>query len=106
MEALLRCVGCNPALQREVARLRDQLHMTRDALVKRCPADDWSIVQTAERNVSRMYECKICMEKKIEVVVLPCGHAFSCRACHARTPLECSICRTKIEAHTYITFQT
>merc|ERR1719431_146673 len=48
-------------------------------------------------------ECKICLDKKINTVILPCGHACCCRECavqlqYATWESTCPICRTKINA--------
>lgn len=41
--------------------------------------------------------CKICMEARINSVILPCGHVVACERCLKQLPTkECPICRTKI----------
>ena len=41
--------------------------------------------------------CKVCLDKEVEVVFVPCGHLVSCTHC---TPSlkNCPVCRTKITA--------
>jgi hypothetical protein len=39
--------------------------------------------------------CKICMDKDVDTVFLPCGHLVSCNNC-ARSLRNCAICRTLI----------
>ena len=41
------------------------------------------------------YLCKICMDAKIEIVILPCGHMCCCRSC-IHFLKNCPICRNKI----------
>ena len=41
-----------------------------------------------------MCECKICMEKQIEVIVIPCGHCF-CNVCIENSG-SCPLCRNNI----------
>ncbi|KAL3848116.1 hypothetical protein ACJMK2_018995 [Sinanodonta woodiana] len=47
--------------------------------------------------------CKICMERKIDLVFLPCGHLMSCQVC-GQALRFCPICRAKINgsAKTYL----
>ena len=41
--------------------------------------------------------CCVCMDKKIQVVVIPCGHACMCRKCSFRVT-KCPVCRLDIQA--------
>ncbi|KAK3605776.1 hypothetical protein CHS0354_033981 [Potamilus streckersoni] len=47
--------------------------------------------------------CKICMERKIDLVFLPCGHLMCCQVCGQSLRI-CPICRAKINgsAKTYL----
>ena len=40
--------------------------------------------------------CKICMDKKISMVFVPCGHLISCRKC-ANALKQCPLCRKPIK---------
>lgn len=41
--------------------------------------------------------CKICMDKEVGVVLLPCGHLVTCVLCAASLP-RCPVCRENIKA--------
>jgi predicted RNase H-like nuclease (RuvC/YqgF family) len=38
--------------------------------------------------------CKICLERKRDVVFVPCGHVYSCKKCASKLFGKCPICRT------------
>ncbi|CAL1549161.1 unnamed protein product [Lymnaea stagnalis] len=40
--------------------------------------------------------CKICMDKEVAVVFLPCGHLVSCAEC-ASGMKDCPICRVTVK---------
>ncbi|MGH0192253.1 UNVERIFIED_CONTAM: hypothetical protein FKN15_020077 [Acipenser sinensis] len=44
------------------------------------------------------YLCKICMDNKINVVLLPCGHLVSCLQC-ASALNRCPICRVSLQSY-------
>lgn len=44
------------------------------------------------------YLCKICMDNKINVVLLPCGHLVSCIQC-ASALNKCPICRVSLQSY-------
>ena len=46
-------------------------------------------------NCTTNFECKICMERPIDTMNLPCGHTF-CGLCVNNID-ECYICRKKID---------
>lgn len=39
--------------------------------------------------------CKICLDKKADVIFLPCGHMVSCPQCAPALP-KCPICRKTV----------
>lgn len=47
--------------------------------------------------------CIICLERPIEVALIPCGHAKTCTVCcvemqqHERVP-RCPVCRAEVES--------
>jgi len=41
--------------------------------------------------------CCVCLDKRIQVVVIPCGHACMCRKCSFRVT-KCPVCRLDIQA--------
>ena len=52
------------------------------------------------RENSRMREereCRVCRDKEVGVVFLPCGHLVTCTSC-APTVAECVVCRTRISS--------
>lgn len=72
----------NDRLERQ--KLRDSL-LTSSSTT---PMPDHKIGE--EKNV-----CNVCMERKINTVILECGHSSLCMEC--ATPLvDCPICRSKI----------
>ena len=40
-------------------------------------------------------ECRVCRDKEVGVVFLPCGHLVTCTSC-ASTVVECCVCRVRI----------
>ncbi|XP_021948642.1 baculoviral IAP repeat-containing protein 7 isoform X2 [Folsomia candida] len=50
------------------------------------------------RKLREATQCKICMDNKVEVVFLPCGHLVSCTRC-ATALSNCAVCRQPIKAY-------
>lgn len=40
--------------------------------------------------------CKICLDKHIEVLFMPCRHLISCHDCARRLQRRCPVCRNEI----------
>uniref|UniRef100_A0A8D9ECF1 Death-associated inhibitor of apoptosis 2 n=1 Tax=Cacopsylla melanoneura TaxID=428564 RepID=A0A8D9ECF1_9HEMI len=56
--------------------------------------------ESLEDEVRRLREarlCKICMDKEVGVVLLPCGHLVTCVVCASSLP-RCPVCRENIKA--------
>jgi rubrerythrin len=58
---------------------------------------------TDEKVISQLYECKLCFERRVTTVFLPCGHTMSCMNC-AKNIETCPICDSVIDAKTMIHF--
>ena len=54
-----------------------------------------------DTEITQKYECKLCMERFIEIVFLPCGHALACRKC-AKSCIVCPVCALHINLQTSI----
>ncbi|XP_067676028.1 baculoviral IAP repeat-containing protein 7-B-like [Haliotis asinina] len=57
--------------------------------------DDVQALLNENRELKEQRLCKVCLEKEISVIFLPCGHLTCCSQC-ATSLSECPICRTKI----------
>lgn len=49
-----------------------------------------------QKNITNSNICKICYDRELNIVFLPCGHIIACETCSVKI-LTCSICRTRIE---------
>ncbi|XP_067327615.1 E3 ubiquitin-protein ligase XIAP isoform X1 [Anolis sagrei] len=61
-------------------------------------SESWEKELTTEEKLRRLQEeklCKICMDKSISVVLLPCGHLVACKDC-AEAVEKCPLCCTAI----------
>lgn len=75
-----------PAAQKPKAPTEQQSTITTSTPTKGQPEDADNILT-----------CKICMEARINSVILPCGHVVACESCLKQLPSrECPICREKI----------
>lgn len=54
-------------------------------------------LEEENRRLKEARLCKICMDREIATVFLPCGHLATCVHC-APSLLYCPICRQKIRA--------
>ena len=49
--------------------------------------------------------CKICMDAKVSIAILPCGHLNCCQTCaHNSTVVKCPICRGNVVSRVKIHF--
>lgn len=81
-----------------VQQLQDEIRDLKTATV-----DNWKLVEAAESEIVRRYECKLCMQRPIDAVIIPCGHALACRQC-AVTLDSCPVCRCVIKQLTHVYF--
>ena len=49
-------------------------------------------LRNLKESAEELQKCKICMEGKLEIVFIPCGHIFSCTNC-APSCKNCPLCR-------------
>lgn len=63
-------------------------------LVKTVPAP----MLSPEEQLTR---CKVCMSRKVELILLPCRHAVVCEDCFDKLdlPKMCPVCRTYVFQH-------
>jgi hypothetical protein len=52
-------------------------------------------VDKFEEAIEELYKCKVCLDKQIEVIFLPCGHLASCSSCTSALA-NCPLCRQVI----------
>lgn len=50
----------------------------------------------------KLLECKICMEKLVNIMIIPCGHCFCLKCTNSIT--HCPICRSFIQSKANIYF--
>ncbi|XP_059141214.1 uncharacterized protein LOC131929045 [Physella acuta] len=63
--------------------------------------EDLKIIQDLKEQNSTLRNnliCKICMDKEVKIVFLPCGHLVSCQEC-AVAFHDCPVCRSHIRAY-------
>lgn len=53
--------------------------------------------RTKDESVDLM--CKICMDKKVAIVILPCGHLCLCADCASCLKSDCPMCRKPFRAY-------
>ncbi|WAR08057.1 BIR7B-like protein [Mya arenaria] len=60
--------------------------------------DDLQSLVLENERLKDLLFCKICLDRRADIVYLPCGHIFSCPQCtHALD--HCPICRSAINDH-------
>lgn len=60
-----------------------------------CTADP-SMLKQENKELKDLTICKICLDEKVSIVFLPCGHLVSCPQC-APALTKCPICRKGIK---------
>uniref|UniRef100_A0A8C2Z2S9 Baculoviral IAP repeat containing 2 n=1 Tax=Cyclopterus lumpus TaxID=8103 RepID=A0A8C2Z2S9_CYCLU len=77
---------------------KNDVHLLRDLMAQSNEADkSISFLQTLpmEEQLRRLQEertCKVCMDKEVNIVFIPCGHLVVCKEC-APSLRKCPICR-------------
>lgn len=66
--------------------------------LKYTPSEDFSGLSTEEqlRRLQEERTCKVCMDKEVSIVFIPCGHLVVCKEC-APSLRKCPICRGTIK---------
>lgn len=54
-------------------------------------------LEEENRRLKEARLCKICMDREVSVVFLPCGHLATCHHC-APSLTDCPMCRQEIRA--------
>ena len=68
--------------------------------------DEVEIVKTVPRPLPSLQEqvvlCKVCLSRKVELILFPCRHAVICESCFDKLdlPKQCPVCRTYVFMHT------
>ena len=60
-------------------------------------------LQEANRRLRQRHTCRLCGDRAVDIIFLPCGHLCTCESC-AATIRECCLCRDRIRgtAHVYL----
>ena len=70
---------------------------TSEAAVKEGGDDDIDGLVEGNRDLRNQMLCKICLDREVKIVFLPCGHLVACQIC-ASAMRECPVCRGHIRA--------
>ncbi|XP_054294081.2 baculoviral IAP repeat-containing protein 3 isoform X2 [Pongo pygmaeus] len=84
------------SLQEADAVLYEHLFVQQD--IKYIPTEDVSDLPVEEqlRRLQEERTCKVCMDKEVSIVFIPCGHLVVCKDC-APSLRKCPICRSTIK---------
>ena len=61
-----------------------------------CRGSELETLQKENKALKDMTTCKICMDKEINIVFLPCGHMAACSECSPAMRV-CPMCRAKVK---------
>ncbi|XP_067327616.1 E3 ubiquitin-protein ligase XIAP isoform X3 [Anolis sagrei] len=93
--------GCKYLLEEKGQDFVNRVHLThslQDSTIEETEKTSLTKELTTEEKLRRLQEeklCKICMDKSISVVLLPCGHLVACKDC-AEAVEKCPLCCTAI----------
>ncbi|XP_038843384.1 putative inhibitor of apoptosis [Salvelinus namaycush] len=70
------------------------MHLSAQANEASSPSQDLSDLPMEEqlRRLQEERTCKVCMDKEVNMVFIPCGHLVVCKEC-APSLRKCPICR-------------
>jgi len=76
-----------------------ELRSTRPASVS---SAEKVVPEVSVGNIGTNLECKVCLDKSVNTVLLPCGHACCCQDCSVKLKFttwdaKCPICRSRIQ---------
>ena len=87
--------GCDP-----IQRMQCEILQQGNPYTTSCSANSpLTEVNKLQQQLARMQDafcCRICMDKQINAVFIPCGHMVACNEC-AENVQQCPICRGEIE---------
>eukprot|EP00105_Crassostrea_gigas_P044871 XP_019929019.1 PREDICTED: baculoviral IAP repeat-containing protein 7-B [Crassostrea gigas] len=89
-----REVECRIKLQRTTSQNRKIIEY-QDELIKKLKNELDEKNQMMTRQSDSLI-CKICLDKHIEVLFMPCRHLISCHDCARRLQRRCPVCRNEI----------
>ena len=59
------------------------------------PDDDPMKIEKENEELRELYTCKICLDEKVCITFVPCGHLVTCQTCSPKLR-KCPLCRTFI----------
>lgn len=81
------------ALEQELQQERQRRQALEQELQKMREREEDQLEEEVRYMFKRVV-CKICLEKEVEVLFLPCNHLVSCQGCKKQlTQKECPLCR-------------
>ena len=77
------------------------VHIIRTADLQLHPNDNDTITQSQipepdSTEVAKESECKVCFERNMDAVFIPCGHVAACFPCASKMT-QCPICRSDVD---------
>ena len=90
-ELLQRLIDQDPKSQKNVATAKDE------AVIGE--------IKTKNSQLRQLTVCKICMDKEVALVFLPCGHLVSCSECGVAMK-DCPMCRVNVRGvvHAFLSY--